>query len=568
MDIKTGKSSEKRIGHLLFENGSITREQLKKALEVHESARSNGQKRLLGQTLIELGFTSEEKVTKAIAAQAGVEYIVLESSSIDRAAASLIDPDSARRYRALPIGFDGDRLVVAMFDPNDILAIDDIRLITGYEIKPVCVSGSEIKAAIDQYIRSASTLEAEEYEEEKPSVELEEVQTVSVSKPAVQLANLILNQAVRDGASDIHIEPQEKSLRIRFRIDGVLHEVMQPPYRLYPPLVSRIKVIANMDIANRRVPQDGRTTMKIDQKVVDFRVASLPTAHGEKLTLRLLDRSASIITLPELGFPDSQLMLFRKMINHPHGCVLVTGPTGSGKTTTLYAALAELNQVEKHIITVEDPIEYRMAGINQVQVNTMAGLTFATGLRSILRNDPDIIMIGEIRDSETARIAIESALTGHLVLSTLHTNDAAGAITRLGEMEIESYLTASSVIAVLAQRLVRLLCKQCREEYKISRKEILTAVPDFPIGQNESGATLYRPVGCLRCSKTGYKGRKGVYELLIVSDKIKHHTLQHHSSGEIAKTAVSEGMITLRQDGLQKVKAGLTSLEEALRVLA
>ena len=562
------KRSEKRIGHLLFENGSISREQLKKALEITDAAKSKGENKLIGQALIELGFTTEAKVTQAVALQAGVEYLTLETGSIDSSAASLIDPDSARRYRALPIGFENDRLVVAMFDPNDILAIDDIRLITGYEIKPVCVAGSELKATIDNYVRATSTLEAEEDEEEKPSVEIDEAYTISVSKPAVQLANLIFNQAVRDGASDIHIEPQEKSLRIRFRIDGVLHEVMQPPYRLYPPLVSRIKVIANMDIANRRVPQDGRTTLRVDRKIVDFRVASLPTAHGEKLTMRLLDRSASIITLPELGFPDSQLKMFRKMINNPHGCVLVTGPTGSGKTTSLYAALAELNQVEKHIITVEDPIEYRMAGINQVQVNTLAGLTFATGLRSILRNDPDIIMVGEIRDRETARIAVESALTGHLVLSTLHTNDAPGAITRLGEMGIESYLTASSVIAVLAQRLVRLLCKQCRKEYKISREELLSAVTDFPIGQNEASTTLFKPVGCLQCSNTGYKGRKGVYELLVVSEKIKHHTLQQHSSGEIAKTAVSEGMVTLRQDGLQKVKAGLTSLEEALRVLA
>ena len=564
---KSGKSSGKRIGHLLYENGSISREQLQVALDAHESTRSNGEKKLIGQILIELGFTTEEKVTRAIASQAGVDYLSLEETTIDSVAASLIDPDSARRYRLLPIGFDKDRLIVAMFDPNDILAIDDIRLITGYEIKTVCVSGSELRAAIDQYGRATSAMEAGEDEEQQP-IEPEEVQNIAVSKPAVQLANLIFNQASRDGASDIHIEPQEKSLRVRFRIDGVLHEVMQPPHRLYPPLVSRIKVIANMDIANRRIPQDGRTTLKIDRKVVDFRVASLPTAYGEKLTLRLLDRSARLITLPELGFPESQLKHFRKMINIPHGCVLVTGPTGSGKTTTLYAALTELNQIEKHIITVEDPIEYRLAGINQVQVNPQAGLTFATGLRSILRNDPDIIMVGEIRDRETARIAIESALTGHLVLSTLHTNDAAGAITRLGEMGIESYLTASSVIAVLAQRLVRQLCKKCREEYKVKREELLSAVPDFPVTQNEPEITLFKPVGCLQCSNTGYRGRKGVYELLIVSDKIKNLTLQQHSSGEIAETAVAEGMVTLRQDGLSKVKLGLTSIEEALRVLA
>jgi len=565
---KPRQSSEKRIGHILFENGSITREQLKKALDENEAASSNGQRKLLGQTLVDLGFTSEENVTRALATQAGVEYISIESWDVDRSAVAMIDPDSARRYRALPIGFENDRLVVAMSDPNDILAIDDIRLITGYEIKPVCVASSELKAAIDQYSRVTNTMEAEDYEEGEVSSEaVDEEPVVSVGKPAVQLANMILNQAVHDGASDIHIEPQERSMRVRFRIDGVLHETMQPPYRLFPPLVSRIKVMAGMDIANRRIPQDGRTTLKIDRKVIDFRVASLPTAHGEKLTLRLLDRSARLITLPELGFPDSQLKLIRKLINTPHGCVLVTGPTGSGKTTTLYAALTELNKIEKHIITVEDPIEYRLPGINQVQVNPQAGLTFATGLRSILRNDPDIIMIGEIRDRETAKIAVESALTGHLVLSTLHTNDASGAVSRLNEMGVESYLTASSVIAVLAQRLVRLLCKQCRQEYTVSRDELLSNVPDFPLAKDEKQITLYKPVGCLRCSKTGYKGRKGVYELLIVTEQIKKLALQHSSAGEIAAAAVSEGMVTLRRDGLYKVRMGLTSLEETLRVL-
>ncbi len=326
--------------------------------------------------------------------------------------------------------------------------------------------------------------------------------------------------------------------------------------------------MANMDIANRRIPQDGRISLKIDQKSIDFRVASLPASHGEKLTLRLLDRSASIITLPQLGFPESKLKLFRKMINTPHGCVLVTGPTGSGKTTTLYAALSELNKVEKHIITVEDPVEYRLAGINQVHVNKQAGLTFASGLRSILRNDPDIVMVGEIRDRETARIAVESALTGHLVLSTLHTNDAAGAVTRLAEMDVEPYLTASSVIAVLAQRLVRLLCTQCREEYIISREELLASAPGFPLAKNESQVKLYKPVGCLRCSKTGYKGRIGIYELLIVSDQIKHLAIKQGTAGEIAAQAVSEGMTTLQQDGYLKVKKGQTSFEEALRVLA
>ena len=558
------------IGEMLVESGDITREQLDKALDLHREKVQKGARGLLGQTLVELGFTTEDAVTRAIARQANVDYVSLNEFDINSTAAALLDPDSARRYQSLPISFDNGRLVVAMMHPNDIVSIDDLRLITGYEVKPVCVSDSELKVAIEQYARASADIETGTDEDFSAAEEQQEeqIQTSVVEKPAVQLANLIFNQAIRNAASDVHIEPQEKSLRVRFRIDGVLHEVMQPPIRLHPSLVSRIKVIAGMDIANRRSPQDGRTTLKVDGKVIDFRVASLPSAYGEKLTLRLLDRSARLITLPELGFPDSQLKRFRRSINLPHGCVLVTGPTGSGKSTTLYAGLSELNSVEKNIITVEDPIEYRMAGINQVQVNPRAGLTFATGLRSILRNDPDIIMIGEIRDRETARIAIESALTGHLVLSTLHTNDAAGAISRLGDMEIEPFLTASSINAVLAQRLVRLLCKQCRIPEKISREELKKAVPDFPMTKDETELTLYKPQGCLRCSNTGYRGRMGVYELLIVSDTIKNLTLKHSSSGEITRAAIKEGMITLRRDGLLKVREGLTTIEESLRVLA
>ncbi len=555
------------LGELLVDNGAITREQLNKALQVHREIIQKGGRGMLGQTIVDLGYTTEEIVTKTLAQQADVEYVSLTNYEVDATAAALLDPEAARRYKSLPIGFENGKLIVAMMPPNDIVAIDDLRMITGYEIKPVCVSDSELKVAIEQYARASADVITEEDEIEHAQEE-PDVQSSVADKPAVQLANLIFNQAIRNSASDVHIEPQEKSLRIRFRIDGVLHEVMQPPARLHPSLVSRIKVMAGMDIANRRSPQDGRTTLKLDGRVIDFRVASLPSAYGEKLTLRLLDRSSRLITLPELGFPETQLKKFRQAINKPHGCVLVTGPTGSGKSTTLYAGLSELNSVEKNIITVEDPIEYRLTGINQVQVNPRAGLTFATGLRSILRNDPDIIMIGEIRDRETARIAIESALTGHLVLSTLHTNDSAGAITRLGDMDIEPYLTASSVIAVLAQRLVRLLCKQCREPYKVSRAEIRSAVPDFPLTRDEQEITIYKPVGCLRCSNTGYKGRIGVYELLRVNDTIKHLTLQRKSAGEIAEAAIKDGMITLRRDGFIKVREGLTSLEEALRVLA
>ena len=556
------------IGEMLVSSGHISREQLDKALQLHRENLQKGARGLLGQTLVDLGFISEEAITRTVASQAGVDYVSLVDFDVDPSAASMIDPETARRYQSLPIGFENGRMVVAMMHPNDIVTIDDLRLITGYEIKPVCVSDSELKAAIEQYGQVSSGIDMEdEGEEEQDQALAERADSAVMDKPAVQLANLIYNQAIRNKASDVHIEPQEKSMRVRFRIDGVLHEVMQPPLRLHPSLVSRIKVMGGMDIANRRSPQDGRTSLKMDGRVIDFRIASLPSAHGEKLTLRLLDRSSRIITLTELGFPETQLEKFRKAINLPYGCVLVTGPTGSGKTTTLYAALVELNSVEKHIITVEDPIEYRLAGINQVQVNPKAGLTFATGLRSILRNDPDIIMVGEIRDRETARIAIESALTGHLVLSTLHTNDAAGAISRLGDMEVEPYLTASSVAAVLAQRLVRVLCNQCRQDYRISRSELQAAVPDFPMRKEETELRLFKPVGCLRCSNTGYRGRLGVYELLVVSDNIKKMTLQRRSSGEIAEMAVREGMITLRRDGLLKVRQGITSVEEVMRVL-
>lgn len=565
MSVQRFKPNKKDgIGTLLVESGDITGEQLEIALRYNWEKERMGVQGLLGKTLVEMGFATENSITQAVARQSGTEFVSLEHYTVDPAAAALIDPAVARRYQALPIGFEEGRLLVAMMHVSDIITIDDLRLLTGYEIKPVCAPDSELKAAIDRYARSGAEIELQEKEiDEEEEPERMDV----VAKPAVQLANLIFNQAVRDSASDVHIEPQEKSPRVRFRIDGVLHEVMRPPQRLQGSLISRVKVMAGMDIANRRVPQDGRTSLKVDGRVVDFRVASLPSAYGEKLTLRLLDRNSRVITLSELGFPPAQLDTFKKIIGLPYGCFLVTGPTGSGKSTTLYAALTELNSVEKHIITVEDPIEYRLEGINQVQVNPRAGLTFATGLRSILRNDPDIIMIGEIRDRETARMAVESALTGHLVLSTLHTNDAAGALTRLGDMDIEPYLTASSVAAVLAQRLVRLLCRQCREPYQISAEKILSSAADFPLADTEDMLTLYRPKGCLHCSNTGYKGRKGVYELLVMSDTIRQLTLQRRASGEIARAAVEEGMITLRQDGLLKVKQGLTTLEEVLRVL-
>ncbi|MGE5423636.1 MAG: GspE/PulE family protein [Ignavibacteriales bacterium] len=555
--------NRKNLGTRLVEAGIITDDQLQDALNYREI--EGNKKGLLGQTLVSLGYCTEEDISKVVAKQADVQFISLEGLSIEEGASNLITPDVYRRYGAIPVGFDNGRLMVAMKNPADIIAIDDLRLLTGYEIIPLKASDTEIDAAIENYGRLNS--EVNQDPEEEVAQALESVGGDDTSKPAVQMANLIFNQAVRSGASDIHIEAQEKTSRVRFRIDGVLHDIIHPPRQMHASLISRIKVMANMDIAERRIPQDGRITLRLEGKTVDFRVATLPAVYGEKVVMRLLVRSTQIITLDQLGFPDGELEKYQKIMHMPYGFILVTGPTGSGKSTSLYATLTELNSKEKNIITLEDPIEYRLDGITQVQINNKAGLTFANGLRSILRNDPDIVMVGEIRDEETARIAVESALTGHLVLSTLHTNDAAGAISRLGDMGIEPFLTASSLAGIIGQRLVRLLCPYCRESYQMRRDEILKSIPDFPFGSDQETVTLFRPHGCLRCSNTGFKGRMGVYELLIVSETIQRLALERASSKDIKDAAVNEGMITFRQDGLRKAIEGITSIEEVMRVV-
>ncbi|MGI6486928.1 MAG: GspE/PulE family protein [Syntrophothermaceae bacterium] len=552
------------LGNMLVAAGIITQSQLQEALEQQKIKVRNGGKGLLGRTLMEMGYCTEEDIARVMAEQAGVPYLSLESYTVDETAVGLITPEMARRYHALPLGFDQGRLIVAMMNPNDVIAIDDLRLLTGYDIQPVMVPDSELEAVTRRMVHS--NLETRPEPAAKPEEPVLPPDAVE-NRPVVQLVNMILNQAVQARASDIHIEPRERDTRVRFRIDGVLHTIMHRSADIHALLVSRIKVMANMDIAERRVPQDGRMTIKLEGRTIDVRAASLPTAYGEKLTLRLLDPTNQLITLEQLGFPPHGLEKYVKIMCRPYGFIPVTGPTGSGKSTTLYATLAALNTEEKHIITVEDPIEYRVEGINQVQINPRAGLTFATGLRSILRNDPDIIMVGEIRDQETARIAVESALTGHLVLSTLHTNDAAGAITRLGDMGIEPFLVASSLMGVVAQRLVRLLCPHCKEAYQLSRESLLASVPDFPLPAGKDSVRLYRPRGCLRCSNTGYRGRIGVYELLLMSETIQGLTLQRCPSRDIREAAVAEGMVTLRQDGLRKVGEGLTSLEEVIRVV-
>ncbi len=555
------------LGEQLVKMGVVTEEQIKEALELQAQQRKNGQKAKLGQCLICLGFCEEENIAQAMAAKSGFEFMSINNSGIDMACANLITPDIANKYKLLPIAFKDNKLLVAMQNPNDIIAIDDIELLTGYEVEPVVVPDRELKTVLEQFSNVSKAIE-EQPEDAFEESEIGSIEDEAVNeKPAVLLVNQIINHAVKAGASDVHIEPQEKFTRVRFRIDGVLHEIMQQPLRLHPLVSSRIKVMGGMDIAERRIPQDGRITIKVEDKTIDIRVASLPSAYGEKLTLRLLNRSSKMITLTELGFPEIQLKRYNEVMHLPYGFILITGPTGSGKSTTLYATLAEINTPDKNIITLEDPIERRMAGLNQIQMNSKAGMTFASGLRSILRSDPDIIMVGEIRDRETAKIAVESALTGHLVFSTLHTNDAPGAVSRLGEMGVEPFLTASSLAGVIAQRLMRLLCHSCRKSYTLSREEVLHIAPDFPLDPYENSVTLYKAAGCLSCNNTGYRGRVGVYEFLKVSEKMQKLILNSASTSEIRNLAISEGMATLRMDGLIKVKQGLSSMEELLRVV-
>lgn len=555
------------LGEQLIKMGLVTEEQIMQALEIQSQKRKSGQKTKLGQVLISMGCCTEEDIARAMAEKSGLCFMSINNIGVDMACANLITPEVASKYKLLPICIKDNKLLLAMNNPNDIIAIDDIQIMTGYEVEPVVVPDKELKTVIEQFNNMSKNVESEPEEPE------EEIQSTTAEennpneKPAVLIVNQIIHNAVKAGSSDIHIEPQEKFTRVRFRIDGVLHEIMQQPLKLHPLISSRIKVMGGMDIAERRIPQDGRITLKVEDKTVDIRVASLPSAYGEKLTLRLLNRSSKMITLAELGFPEVQLKRYNEVMHMPYGFILITGPTGSGKSTTLYATLAEINTPDKNIITLEDPIERRMAGLNQIQMNAKAGMTFASGLRSILRSDPDIIMVGEIRDQETAKIAVESALTGHLVFSTLHTNDAPGAVTRLGEMGVEPFLTASSLAGVIAQRLMRLLCHSCRKSYTLSREEVLHIAPDFPLDPYENSVTLYKAAGCLSCNNTGYRGRVGVYEFLKVSEKMQKLILNSASTSEIRNLAISEGMATLRMDGLIKVKQGLSSMEELLRVV-
>ena len=550
----------KKLGELLIEFKYITREQLEKALE-HQD---DNDKRL-GDILLDLGYISENDLVEVLEFQLGVERADLSKYVIDPSLSQYIPENIAQRYNAVPVAKDGDTLKVAMSDPSDLLAIDDMEMTSNLRVKPMIATKSEISKMMSQIYESvedsSEVFESlDYYKSENEEPELDELKKMVEDAPIVRLTNMIINQALQKRASDIHIEPQENIVRIRYRVDGVLREHMTAPKYTQAALVSRIKIIADLDITKRRIPQDGRISMNVRGLKIDMRVSTLPTVNGEKVVIRLLTKDESLINIENLGFSDHNLRRFENLITQPHGIILVTGPTGSGKSTTLIAALNELNDVEKNIVTIEDPVEYQLAGINQVHAKEKVGLSFANTLRSILRQDPDIIMVGEIRDEETAEIAVRAALTGHLVLSTLHTNDSVSSVTRLVDMGIPPYLVASTVIGSMAQRLVRRLCNNCKEPYEagIEEREFMNL---------EEGTTLYKPHGCKKCNDTGYKGRLAVQEILTVDDKIEKMIVKGEDEIDIKQYALEEGMVDLKHDGIEKVKQGLTSYQELARVI-
>jgi type IV pilus assembly protein PilB len=503
-----------------------------------------------------------DQLTRAVAERLGTDFVDLSIYKPDLTASNLVTVDTAKRYEAVPVGFDeSGRLLIAMANPANVIALDDFRLVTGHEVRALAATADDVASVIARMSRLdeavASVLDDQD-EEETPIIEIRES---ADDAPAIRLVNSIIAQAIGDGASDVHLEPQGADMRVRFRIDGVLSERTTIPRRMVPGVISRVKIMGNLDIAERRVPQDGRVGLQIERRPIDVRIVSMPSVHGEGIVMRLLTKDHGLLGLDNLGMRPVPYERFERSIRKPYGAILVTGPTGSGKTTTLYAALNTVNDVGRNIITIEDPVEYQLAGITQLQVHPRAGLSFATGLRSMLRADPDVIMVGEIRDSDTARIAIEAALTGHLVLSTLHTNDAASAVTRLTEMRVEPFLTASALDCVVAQRLARALCVHCKRPRVLSA-DYLEKV-GYAVGVD---LEVYEAHGCSRCAHSGYKGRLGLYEVMDLSEEIRRMCIDRTSAAEIRDKAVEQGMRVLRNDGLEKVRLGLTSLEEVTRV--
>jgi type IV pilus assembly protein PilB len=558
-----------RLGELLVRENLITTKQL---AEAQQEAKDSGGR--LGYSLTKLGYIAEADLTNFLSKQYGVPSINLSEFDIDEDVIQLIPKDVAQKHRCIPVNRAGASLIVAMSDPSNIFAIDDLKFLTGYNIEVVVASEVAIEEAFQRYYDRVNYEEVMDgfdeseidFSEEDGDVNIVDLEKASTEAPVVRLVNLVLINAIKKGASDIHLEPYEKKLRVRYRIDGILYEEMNPPLRLKNALVSRLKIMSSLDIAERRLPQDGRIKLKLGKgREMDFRVSVLPTMYGEKVVLRLLDKSSLQLDMTKLGFDTQPLDDFKASIYQPYGMVLVTGPTGSGKTTTLYSALSELNKVGSNISTAEDPIEYNLPGINQVQMHDDIGLNFATALRAFLRQDPDIIMVGEIRDFETAEIAVKAALTGHLVLSTLHTNDAPSTINRLLNMGVEPFLVTASVNLILAQRLARKICSECKEELPAKPQALI----DIGMGPEDAASVrLFRGRGCRNCNDTGYKGRVALYEVMGLVEEIKEMVLQGASTAEIKAEAIRLNMQTLRQAGIRKIIEGITTPEEVIRTTA
>ena len=557
-----------RLGDMLVKASLISKEQLEKALRQQESAGGR-----IGTNLVKLGFISEDDITSFLSRQYGVPSINLSHFDIDPVVIKLVPSEIAQKHQIIPINRTGNVLTVAMADPSNIFAIDDIKFMTGFKVEPVVAAETSIKNSINKYYDSAGMVEdiiknfddkdVETLKESEDNVNVAELGQAAEDAPVVKLVNLILTDAIKKGASDIHVEPYEKSFRVRYRIDGVLYEVMQPPSRLKAAITSRVKIMSQLDIAERRLPQDGRIKIKMAGKEMDYRVSVLPTLFGEKVVLRLLDKANLQLDMTKLGFETQALADFEGGIFMPFGLVLVTGPTGSGKTTTLYSALNRLNTIETNIMTAEDPVEFNLAGINQVQTKADIGLNFAAALRSFLRQDPDIIMVGEIRDYETAEIAIKAALTGHLVLSTLHTNDAPGTISRLLNMGVEPFLVSASTNVIVAQRLARRVCQSCKEPAPVPPQALVS----IGFSPDEAAKVVpYKGKGCMTCTDTGYKGRVALYEVMVIKDNIREAVLQGASVFELRELARNNGMKTLREAGIQKIREGMTTPEEIMRV--
>lgn len=557
---------QKTLGDILRDKGVITEEQLQKALklqEEHEDMR-------LGDALVQLGLVTWDNVTNALGEMLGYEVIDLRKTEVSVEAIEMVPKSTAQTHRLLPIALNNGVLTVAITDPFDLYAMDNLRFLLNTDVRCVLAAPDAVDDAIERYYGvEESTVDnmLQEFTDsdigyEHSGVEIEKgEETETDDAPMIRLVHLIISEAVRERASDIHIEPLANRLRIRYRIDGICHEVDAPPKKLQAALLSRVKIISDMDIAEKRKPQDGRIAMSVAGEKLDMRVSALPAYHGESIVMRLLKKESILINLQELGFHDSDYKRFQAIIRRPNGIFLVTGPTGSGKTTTLYAALNELNRPDKKIITAEDPVEYMLSGINQCEVNVKAGLTFGRILRSMLRQAPNIILVGEIRDSETANIAVEAALTGHLVFSTLHTNDAPGAITRLIDMGVKPFLVASAVQAIMAQRLVRAICPQCKVPAEVSPRE-LQAVGLKP--EDIRSVTIYKGTGCTYCRNTGFRGRTAMFELMQMDSQLRDMTFRRETHSDIRKQARMSGMVTLREDGIRKVLAGITTIQEVV----